>query len=186
MNSNSFLHSALAISVAGECLGLFYEKIWTRVKAPRKTALNAHQYVPVSQTESFKWVEAVRAVDTSLEGLKKRPELVFIGDRVADIYEHLAEYIETGHGFVVRVSCNRVVASKEPYLLDALKDIEPQGSYNLQLRTEDGQLQQGTIELRFGPLTHLAQRRKGFETGSSQGERNQHHRTRSPMRSSSY
>ena len=50
------MHSALATLDAGECLGLLYEKPWTRGKAKRKIALNAHQNVPFSQNESFKWV----------------------------------------------------------------------------------------------------------------------------------
>lgn len=155
------MHSALAISESGECLGLLYEKLWTRPKAPKKGRKNAHQTLPFTQKESFKWVEAVRAVDESLEGLKRRPELIFIGDREADIYEHLAEYGETGHRFVLRVNCNRVVKSDEHYLRETLEAMAPKGDYSLPLRDEDGHIHQAKIELRFGPISLKAQRRKG-------------------------
>lgn len=155
------MHSALAISEEGECLGLLYEKLWTRSKTLKKSSKNAHQTVPFSQKESFKWVEAVRAVDESLSGLRNMPELVFIGDREADIYEHLAEYAETGHRFVVRVNCNRVVESDEHYLRETIEGLAPQGFYDLGLRDETGQIHEAKIELRFGPVSLKAQRRKG-------------------------
>jgi len=155
------MHSALAISPQGECLGLLHQKQWTRPEKLRKSAKNAHQSRPFSQKESFKWVETLRAVDNLIQGLEHRPKLVWLGDREADIYEHLAEHVELGHDFIIRVNCNRVVDDDARFLMSVLSEQSPAGSYEMSLRDEDGKSHQAKIEVRFGVLQLLGQRRKG-------------------------
>jgi len=155
------MHSSLAISTGGECFGLLFEKLWTRPKHPKKTKLNAHQTVPFSAKESFKWVEAVRSVDGLLGGLRKRPEIVWVSDRESDIYEYLAEVAALGQQFLVRANCNRVVDSPERYVWETLLSAPVAGYRSLDVHELDGTVRRTKLEIRFCALPLRAQRRKG-------------------------
>ena len=57
------MHWALALTDRGEPLGVAHTKLWEREPNPRKEGLNAHQNKPIESKESYKWIEAVNALD---------------------------------------------------------------------------------------------------------------------------
>lgn len=162
------MHSALAVSDKGECFGLLHQKLWVRPEERRKGAKkNSHQFVPFEEKESFKWVDGLRAVDALMDGLEKKPHLIWVADREADVYEHLAEMEQLRHSFVIRINNDRIVDSDERYLWSTLASYASQGVYEIQMRDEDGATHQAKIEVRFGPIKLLAQRR---QKGAHQGK----------------
>ncbi len=114
------LHSALAIEPEkGQTLGLLWQKLWNRQHKPkppkdetpqqkkqrqaqkRKTARQR----PFTEKESYKWVEALCAVEKQVEA---NTRVIHIFDREGDIAEVFDQVRQLKHtGVVVRAAHNR-------------------------------------------------------------------------------
>ncbi len=133
------LHSALAIEPeTGQTLGLLWQKLWNRQHKPkppkdetpkqkkqrqaqnRKTARQR----PFAEKESYKWVEALCAVDKQVE---ENTRVIHIFDREGDIAEVFDQVRQLKHtGVLVRAAHNRSLDSNSSRLW-AKMESEPIG-----------------------------------------------------------
>jgi hypothetical protein len=81
--SGLFVHSTLAVSLAGVPEGLLAQQVWARPPAPPGGRPPARQR-PITAKESHKWLTALAESRTALPG---GVTLVHVGDREADIYD---------------------------------------------------------------------------------------------------
>lgn len=102
------LHAALALTETGLPLGLLSEKIWARQKQQAKG--HDHTKVPMSEKESYRWIEGLRAANNLLG---PDTEMVMVCDREADIYELFEEALDIGAGLIVRLQHDRVLDDAE-------------------------------------------------------------------------
>ncbi len=114
------LHSALALEPEqGQTLGLLWQKLWNREHKPKppqdetpkqKKQRQAQQRKkarqrPFVEKESYKWVEALCAVDKQVEANTK---VIHIFDREGDIAEVFDQVRQLKHtGVIVRAAHNR-------------------------------------------------------------------------------
>lgn len=99
-----FAHTTLAVTVAGVPLGLLEQRVWVRPHNPEAKD-NAHQQLPITQKESYKWLEGLQRSLT--EGSERT--VITVCDREADIYE-LFQYAHDHQGYyVIRVKNNRLL-----------------------------------------------------------------------------
>lgn len=114
------LHSALAIEPEqGQTLGLLWQKLWNREHKPKPPQdetpqqkkqrqaqkRKAARQRPFAEKESYKWVEALCAVDKQVEG---NTRVIHIFDREGDIAEVFDRVRQLKHtGVVVRAAHNR-------------------------------------------------------------------------------
>ena len=114
------LHSALAIEPEqGQTLGLLWQKLWNREHKPKPpqdetpqqkkqrqaSARKAARQKPFSEKESYKWVEALCAVDKQVEANTK---VIHVFDREGDIAEVFDQVRQLRHtGVLVRAAHNR-------------------------------------------------------------------------------
>ena len=86
-------HSCLAVLPSGETLGLAYQTIWAR--PPKGVARQTR--------ESAVWAETVAAISHPPTGSR----FVSVGDRGADVFEHLERVRDSGWDAVVRAAQDR-------------------------------------------------------------------------------
>jgi hypothetical protein len=114
------LHSALAIEPEkGQTLGLLWQKLWNREHKPKPpkdetqwqkkqrqaSARKAARQRPFTEKESYKWVEALCAVEQQVEA---NTRVIHIFDREGDLAEVFDQVRQLQHtGVVVRASHNR-------------------------------------------------------------------------------
>lgn len=114
------LHSALAIEPEqGQTLGLLWQKLWNREHKPKPpqdetpqqkkqrqaSARKAARQRPFTEKESYKWVEALCAVDKQVE---VNTRVIHVFDREGDIAEVFDQVRQLQHtGVVVRAAHNR-------------------------------------------------------------------------------
>ena len=102
------LHATLALTEKGLPLGLLSEKIWARQKQMIKG--HDHTKIPMSEKESFRWIEGLRAANKLLPA---ETEMIMVCDREADIYELFEEALDLGSGLVVRLQHDRVLDEED-------------------------------------------------------------------------
>ena len=98
-------HSALAISAAGQPLGLLAVQIWARDPQEHGKAQKRRQ-LPTSDKESQKWLNTLKSVQ---ERLPSKQRVLVIQDREADVFAFLAAARRTGVDLLVRASHPRLV-----------------------------------------------------------------------------
>lgn len=131
------LHSALAMEPEqGQTLGLLWQKLWNRQHKPkppkdettqqkkqrqaqnRKTARQR----PFAEKESYKWVEALCAVEKQVEA---NTRVIHIFDREGDIAEVFDQVRQLKHtGVVVRASHNRSLDSNSERLWTKMESLD--------------------------------------------------------------
>ncbi len=79
------MHSAMAMSIAGEPLGLVGQHIWAPVSSGRSKKL--HEY-PIEEKESYKWIRTKLWVNEWFK--RHKGWAIVVADREADFYEHFA------------------------------------------------------------------------------------------------
>jgi hypothetical protein len=108
-------HPLMAFSETGVPLGTVWSKRWVRESIHKELTPDekekARKKLPISQKESFRWIQGVRAAKSVAESC---PDTlcVCIGDSEADIYDLFAEPLETEHGqlhLLIRGCQDRVV-----------------------------------------------------------------------------
>ncbi len=97
----AYYHPMMAFEPSGVPLGTVWSKLWVRDSIHKELTpqekLKARKRRPIEDKESFRWLEGVRA---TREIAKASPDTlcVCIGDSEADIYELLAEPLDTQNG----------------------------------------------------------------------------------------
>jgi hypothetical protein len=104
------VHTAIAISDAGEIFGLLAQKLWTR--PPEFFGLSGmfSAKLPIEDKESYKWIETLENASASFpEGTKA----VHVCDREGDIYELFCKAEKDGIQYLVRRCHNRNIAEED-------------------------------------------------------------------------
>lgn len=128
-------------------------KVWNRGhELSVKDKSHAKNMTPVSEKESYKWIEAsIR----SKEALAEAEAVIIIQDREADIYEQFCTIPDEHTHLLIRAKANRILADKSR-LFEHLAGLPKQGAYQIQL---EGDKRKGikkrtaTIEVRFSKVT---------------------------------
>lgn len=92
-------HTALAVSMDRAPLGLLGQYIWAPVNETRKSALL--RKLTIEQKESYKWLRTVQWVNQHL--LTYEGQVVIVGDREGDFYEHFSAQRNKNVDLVVRL-----------------------------------------------------------------------------------
>ena len=148
------MHWTLALDHKGACLGVASLKLWEREKTLKKQKLNAHQTKPITEKESYKWLEAVESLDGKLSS---KTQAIWIADREADIYEHIAAIIAKNQDFVIRANTNRIVLGDEPLLKECIRTAPVAGCAKLLIDAS----KEVEVEISFCDVHLLSQRKKG-------------------------
>lgn len=96
------MHTAMALTTEGAALGIIHQKIWAPFSG---RAANELRHLPIEEKESFKWIAALRAINSRWEQSPSaaRQTVILIGDREADFFEHYAQPRQSGVELLVRV-----------------------------------------------------------------------------------
>lgn len=157
------LHWALALSDVGEPLGVAHAKLWERKPDPRKKRLNAHQNKPIEAKESYKWIEAVNALDGQIPD---STQAIWVSDRESDIYEFIDEIMAKNQDFVIRANNDRVIAEKESLLKERARNAPIIGKERLKFSSK-GKCHETEVLIRGCDVELLAQRRKRGATSTN-------------------
>jgi hypothetical protein len=97
---------------------------------------------------------------------------VRVADREADIYEYMASCRKLGHGFVIRVSQNRILLNPATgkrlgLVFEHIASVAPLGGMYLDLRGRDGQVaRRAKLLISCGPVRVRAPERAGQAAGA--------------------
>jgi hypothetical protein len=106
------MHTALAVTTTGECLGIVHQQIWAP-EAGRGSTTNRRK-LAIEDKESIKWVRALRIINSCCQ---QQQQVVMVADREADFYEHYAQPRNEHVSLLVRVGHrNRKVWYNQQYL----------------------------------------------------------------------
>lgn len=126
------LVNALALTTAGEPLGVADQQWWTRQqRAPRG------QYRSATTRESVHWRNSASTFSAAAERLAPDTILHFIADREADASLFIWKLIELGHEFTIRSNSNRNVlgARGAARLRPSLAQRDPIATMHVELST---------------------------------------------------
>jgi len=101
------VHTCLLLDANGVALGVPYQKVTTRPQPKQPGTNDQQQKRPIEEKESYRWIEAMRAV---AEKTPKNIKLIHVTDREGDIYELFAQAQSTGQSFVIRATHNRITS----------------------------------------------------------------------------
>lgn len=117
-----FVHSVLGVRWAAprsgdqgsrrpavEVVGLCDQQYYVRKPRARGTPRESSQARKYRERESHKWEHAGQRIGSAPEGVR----WLRIGDREADIYEHLRSCATLGHGFVIRAAKDRALCDPQ-------------------------------------------------------------------------
>ncbi len=151
------LHATLALTPAGQPLGLLH--VQTRARDPRVFGRTAAQRnrLPRAAKESQKWIDSLSACQT-LAAQCPQTMLVSLADREGDLYDLFAQALTpTGTPRVhllVRAQHNRQVVHPQQYLWDLLASRGVTARLKIQVPRRDGQPgRMATLSIRCTPVT---------------------------------
>jgi len=151
------LHSTLALTPAGQPLGLLDAQI--RARSKRTFGRSSHQRnrTPRAQKESQKWMDSYSACQ-SLAPHCPQTTLVNVADREGDLYdlfaEALAPRVGPGVELLVRAQHNRQVAHPQKYLWDLLSAQRVSARLKIHVPRKNGQpARLATLSVRFARVT---------------------------------
>ena len=118
------VHTAVAISDAGEIFGLLAQKLWSRPTEYLGLSSILSAKLPIEEKESYKWIETLENASTSFpEGTT----VVHVCDREGDIYELFCKAEKDGVQYLVRRCHNRNITGEDgPNKLDELINTLPE------------------------------------------------------------
>ena len=152
-----FLHATLALTPAGQPLGLLQAQTWAR--SGRHFGRSSHQRnrTPRAQKESQKWLDSLSACQ-ALAPQCAGTTLINVADREGDLYDlfqqSLAHRAAPPVELLVRAQHNRQVAHPQKSLWDFLAAQRPQARLQIQVPRKDGQPGRlATLTIRFTPVT---------------------------------
>jgi hypothetical protein len=146
------MHSSLAVTTEGIPLGLLAIKFWTRKNFKGTNALKRTinpTRIPIEEKESFRWLENLR----ECTALTKQPaNCIHVTDREGDIYELFALAQELGTKFLVRTCVDRLAEDGRTTVARLMNGAEVKGSHQIEIRDQDGNHDQATLEIKYEQL----------------------------------
>jgi hypothetical protein len=124
------MHTALAVTVQGACLGIVHQHIWAP-KAGRGTT-NRRQFA-LEDKETIKWVKTLKAVNSCWQ---QQQQVVVVADREGDFFEHYAQPRKDNIRLLVRVlHKERKVCYNQQYLSieEVLAQLQPLGEGSIRV-----------------------------------------------------
>lgn len=91
-----FAHTTLGVTEQGVPIGILDQQVWSRVPTPKRDK-EAHKSRPITEKESFKWLEVLHQLPEHLA-----QQIVTVCDREADIYELFQDAYNREVDFIVR------------------------------------------------------------------------------------
>ncbi len=158
------MHTCLAVTTEGLPLGLLDQKIYSRDlntnKAESGKGRRPHDYLPIEEKESYKWLEALQTTKEAMNDI----EVVTVCDREADLYDFFKLSDQIGSSVLVRASANRIVNRKSRHtnkniikLWDHIRSQPDAGSFRIEIpkrkRTKqykDRDARIATVNVKFG------------------------------------
>lgn len=156
------LHSALAVDPQqGQPLGLFWQKLWNRQHRPKPPtdetsrqkkkrqakARKAARNRPFEQKESYRWVEAMKAVEEAVEPSTRKIHVFDREGDIAEVFEQLNHLENTG--VVVRASHNRCLENEPNRLWAKLEAQSVHFEYEISLpKTQQRSARTAKLEVR--------------------------------------
>jgi hypothetical protein len=122
------VHSSLAVSGAGQPLGLLHQQCWIRPERSGKK--RERKTTPIQDKESYRWLSSLQAAEV---GLPQSVQLVHVGDREADIFELFALPRQANSELLIRAEHNRKVQHELGHLIAAINQAPILGSVTLEL-----------------------------------------------------
>ncbi len=113
-----YLHVGLAVSEAGEALGLVHSKLWCR-RRMNDPDRRLKRQLPEQEKESAKWKDTSEGIEMGWSDLPAEkgstlPEIIHVCDREADDLGFLAHLRAKKHGYCVRGKLDRRVRLTDP------------------------------------------------------------------------
>jgi hypothetical protein len=151
-----FLHCTLAVTPAGEPLGLLHARSWARKAADFGRSSQARNRTPRRQKESQKWMASFEACQ-SLAAQCPNTALVNVADREGDLYDLFQQALAPSAGprvhCLVRAQHNRRVAHPQQYLWDQLAAQRVSGRLEVRVPAKEGRRAHLTqLAVRFTPV----------------------------------
>jgi hypothetical protein len=144
-----FAHTTLAVSDQGVPLGVLAQQVWSRPQNLERDK-EAHKHKPITEKESFKWLQGLRAVPES-----PHHRIVTVCDREADIYELFQDAKDHQRDFIVRVVRNRRLEDLTA-LYDHLADVTVADTYTITVQKQQNQAERvAQVALRYTTVTLL-------------------------------
>jgi len=136
-----FLHCTLAVSAAGQPLGVVHARSWARTTATFGRSSNARNRTPRPQKESQKWMDSLQACQR-LAPQCPQTMLVNVGDREGDMYDLFQEALAPSSNpavhCLIRAQHNRRVAHPQQYLWDQLAAQRVSGWLKVRVPAKEG------------------------------------------------
>ena len=136
-----FLHSTLALTPAGQPLGLWHAHSWARSAKTFGRSSQARNRAPLAEKESQKWLDSFTACQ-ALAAACAHTTLVNVADREGDLYELFAQALAPTTAppvhLLVRAQHNRQVAPPQKYLWDRLAAQRVSARLKIQVPRQDG------------------------------------------------
>ena len=159
------LHSALAVDLQGQPIGILWQKVWNRqhrAKPPadetpaqkkqrRAKARKANRARPFEAKESYRWVEAMTLVE---QRVAPSTRIIHVFDREGDIAEVFEKVNQLTHtGVVVRAAHNRSL-EHDPHRLWEKLEAQPIRAYHeVELsETKTRKARTAKLAIRFCPV----------------------------------
>jgi hypothetical protein len=147
------LHSTLALTPAGQPLGLLHARSWARSSRTFGRSSHARNRTPRDQKESQKWLDSFTACQT-VAAQCPQTTLVNLADREGDLYDlfqqALASPAEARVHLLVRAQHDRQVVHPQKHLWDYLAAQRASARLEIQVPRKDGQpARLATLTIRF-------------------------------------
>lgn len=138
------VHSCMAVSGAGEPLGLLHQYTWSRKK--RSGQREQRRQKPTREKESQRWLDTLTAAEV---GVDDEVCLVHVGDREADIYDLFVQPRRARSELLIRAEHNRKVDGELGYLIPTLEQAPILGYLNIQVERQPKRpARQATLSIR--------------------------------------
>ena len=122
------VHSCMAVSGAGEPLGLLHQHTWSRQQRAGKRG--EYRKKATCDKESQRWLDTLTAAEKNLE-----PSVcvVHMGDREADIYDLFVAPRSSNSELLIRAAHNRKVQHELDYLIPTIEQAPVLGQQTIEL-----------------------------------------------------
>jgi hypothetical protein len=137
---------------------------------PEKPKQAGSRQRQIRDRESDRWLDSGERIGRAPSDTAVR--WVRVADREADIYEYMASCRKLGHGFVIRVSQNRILLNpangkRLGLVFEHIAGVAPLGGMYLDLRGRDGQVaRRAKLLISCGPVRVRAPERFGQAAGA--------------------
>jgi hypothetical protein len=137
---------------------------------PEKPKQAGSRQRQIRDRESDRWLNSGERIGRAPSDAAVR--WVRVADREADIYEYMASCRKLGHGFIIRVSQNRILLNpangkRLGSVFEHIAGVAPLGGMYLDLRGRDGQVaRRAKLLISCGPVRVRAPERAGQAAGA--------------------